>query len=90
MSKIFERPHTSLDRRPQTGTDMAQYAADLLLDLRNLAKAQGFKTLQGLLELSYYEAFSLANPITIPAGEKERLEDLKTHADRHIKQVVTA
>jgi hypothetical protein len=34
-----------------------------LLDLRNRAKARGLKTLQGLLEISYYEAYELANPI---------------------------
>jgi hypothetical protein len=90
MSKLFERPHTSPHRRQPNGTEMAQYAADLLLDLRNIAKAQDYKTLQGLLELSYYEAFALANPITVPPGEKERLDDLTIQANKHIKQVVTA
>jgi hypothetical protein len=90
MSKTIERSVSSPARREQTSTDMARYATDLLLDLRNIAKAHGFKTLQGLLELSYYEAFALANPVSLPPGEKERLDELVKQASRHINQTVSA
>ena len=56
--------------------ETAQYIADMVLELRNMAKSLGMKTLQGLLEVSFYEAFSGANKIIIPEGEIERLREL--------------
>jgi hypothetical protein len=56
--------------------ETAQYIADMVLELRNMAKSGDFKTLQGLLEVSYYEAFSAANRVAIPAGEIEHLREL--------------
>jgi hypothetical protein len=58
----------------------AQYIADMLLELRNMAKSAGLKDLQGFLELSYYEAFSSANRLPIPSGEVERLEQMSADA----------
>jgi hypothetical protein len=52
------------------------YIADMLLELRNLAKSTGQKTLQGLLEISYYEAYSAANKTPIPEGEVEFIQQL--------------
>jgi hypothetical protein len=60
--------------------ETAQYIADLVLELRNLAKAYSFTALQGLLEVSYYEAFSAANKVEIPAGEIEHLQELSRAA----------
>jgi hypothetical protein len=62
--------------------DTAQYIADMILQLRNLAKGSHMSTLQGLLEISYYEAFSAANAIVIPEGEEQRLQDMGAHARR--------
>jgi hypothetical protein len=59
-----------------TEQQTAQYIADMVLELRNLAKAYNFVALQGLLEVSYYEAFSAANKVTIPASEVEHLREL--------------
>ena len=56
--------------------EVAQYIADMLLELRNMAKAAGFKTLWGLLEISFCEAFSVANKVEIPPGEIEKLKRL--------------
>ena len=56
--------------------ELAQYIADMLLELRNMAKAAGLKTLLGLLEISFCEAFSIANKVEIPAGEIEKLKRL--------------
>ena len=56
--------------------ETAVYIADMLLELRNLAKMDRFTTLQGLLEIAYYEAFSSANKINIPEGENEFLHSL--------------
>jgi len=56
--------------------EMAQYIADMLLEMRNLARAEGLTILLGLLELSFCEAFSIANKVEIPVGEIERLRRL--------------
>lgn len=56
--------------------ETAQYIADMVLELRNMAKSLGMKTLQGLLEVSFYEAFSVANKIIILEGEIEHLREL--------------
>ncbi len=56
--------------------ETAQYIADMVLELRNMAKSLEMKTLQGLLEVSFYEAFSVANKTIIPEGEIEHLREL--------------
>ncbi|MFO1034599.1 MAG: hypothetical protein U1E15_11150 [Hyphomicrobiales bacterium] len=62
--------------------ESAQYIADMVLELRNMAKSSQFKVLQGLLEITYYEAFTVAHPPVVPAGERERLEELGADAMR--------
>jgi hypothetical protein len=54
----------------------AQYIADMVLELRNMARTVELKTLQGLLEVSFYEAFSAANKVEIPIEEIEHLREL--------------
>ena len=44
--------------------EMVQYIAEMLLELRNIAKSANLPTLLGLLEITFYEAFSLANKNT--------------------------
>ena len=61
--------------KPDT-RETAQYIADMVLELRNMAKSVEMKTLQGLLEVSFYEAFSVANKVDIPEGEMEKLREL--------------
>ena len=56
--------------------ELAQYITDMLLELRNMAKSAGLTTLLGLLELSFCEAFSIANKVQIPEGEIEKLKRL--------------
>ncbi len=63
----------SIDINP---VEVAQYVTDMTLELRNLAKAAGLKTLQGLLEVTYYEAFEATRPVIAPEGEAERLAEL--------------
>ena len=60
--------------------ETAVYIADMILELRNLSKASELKTLQGLLEIAYYEAFSAANRIKIPADEYEHLQNISKDA----------
>jgi hypothetical protein len=61
-------------------TDTANYIADMILELRNLAKTADFKTLQGLLEISYYEAYGHAHHIEVPEGEDQHLHELGADA----------
>lgn len=61
---------------PHTSRESAQYIADMVLELRNIAKSERFGTLQGLLEIAYYEAFSVAHKTELPEGEIEHLESL--------------
>ena len=56
--------------------ETAQYIADMVLELRNMAKTAEMKTLQGFLEVSFYETFSVANKVEVPEGEIEHLREL--------------
>ncbi len=62
--------------------DMANYISDMILELRNLAKGAHMATLQGLLEISYYEAYTIAHKINMPAGEIEHLDRMGEDARR--------
>ena len=71
--------HVSQKHNQKTKIDlaeMAQYIADMVLELRNLAKAADLLTLQALLEVSFYEAFAVANKVPMPEGEIEHLREL--------------
>jgi hypothetical protein len=63
--------------------ETAQYIADMILELRNLAKSSQMAVLQGLLEISYYEAYSIANPIKVPDNEEQHLHSLGEDARRY-------
>lgn len=56
--------------------ETAQYVADMILELRNMAKAAKLFTVMVPLEYAYYEAFSRANRVSVPPEEIERLRDL--------------
>jgi hypothetical protein len=64
---------TELDHRQR---ETAQYVADMILELRNMAKAARLTTILAPLESAYYEAFSAANQVRVPAGEAERIKKL--------------
>jgi hypothetical protein len=72
--------HKTRRAQPVRETDTANYIADMILELRNLAKTAELKTLQGLLEISYYEAFGCANRIDIPQGEEQHIHELGADA----------
>jgi hypothetical protein len=62
--------------------ETASYIADMILELRNLAKNNNMDTLQGLLEISYYEAYAEAHPVLVPPGELQHLEDIQADVRR--------
>ena len=59
-------PYSKNPAKDAKDQELAQYIADMLLELRKMAKAAGLKTLLGLLEISFCEAFSIANKVEIP------------------------
>jgi hypothetical protein len=56
--------------------DTAEYISEMILELRNLARAQQLYTVMVPLEYAYYEAFSVANRVEVPEGEAERIKEL--------------
>ena len=80
MSTDFKAPAAKPPAPPSLGANSkrqtAQYIADLSLEMRNLAKSCNMLTLQGLLEIAYYEAFTMATDIQVPPGEAEHLKEL--------------
>jgi hypothetical protein len=61
--------------------ETAQYIADMVLELRNMAKASELTALRNLLELCFYEAFSAANKVVLPSGEIEQLRKMSEAAN---------
>lgn len=80
MNDTSSKNSTNPSKGPRE-LEMAQYIADMLLEMRNMAKSAGLTTLLGLLELSFCEAFSIANKVEIPPGEIEKLRRLARAAD---------
>jgi hypothetical protein len=72
----------SVTRKSARDRQAATYIADMLLELRNIAKAEELTQLQQYLELSYYEAFSAASRVPIPEEELRRLEEIGMDAKR--------
>jgi hypothetical protein len=62
--------------------ELAQYMADMLLEMRNMARTAGFTTLTSLFELSFCEAFTIANRVELPEGEVERITELSRASRR--------
>jgi hypothetical protein len=62
--------------------DTAQYIADMVLELRNMAKGAALYATMVPLEYAYYEAFSVANRVDAPREEIERLNHLGEDARR--------
>lgn len=79
IGRTMASPHspsqaqTTLRSSPQ---EAAQYIADMVMELRNLAKAEKLHALREYLEVAYYEAFMQAHKTEVPPGEQEYLEQL--------------
>lgn len=69
--------------------DTAEYISELILELRNLARAHQLYTVMVPLEYAYYEAFSVANRVEVPPGEIERIKEL-TKAAQELEQAPPA
>jgi hypothetical protein len=73
IMKAVNKPEVNKKRERET----AEYLAEMMLELRSVAKAANLLTLTGLLEIAYYEAFTVANRVELPPGEVERLKNLE-------------
>ena len=60
--------------------ETARYIADMVLELRNMAKGAALYATMVPLEYAYYEAFSVANRVLVPPEEAERLKRLGEEA----------
>ena len=68
--------------RPQSllsadATECAQYIADLMLELRNLARRNELKFLAQLLEMAFQEAFLLAHRVEPTEADLRRLSQAR-------------
>lgn len=82
LGKQIEQTSSAPNAPMLTGQqrETAQYVADMILELRNMAKAARLFTITVPLEYAYYEAFSIANRVQVPEGELERLRELARNA----------
>ncbi|WP_373504511.1 hypothetical protein [Aestuariivirga sp.] len=65
----------SLDE-PGRQRETAQYLADMILELRNLARSAKLYQVMVPLEYSYYEAFAVANKVQVSQEEVDHLNEL--------------
>ena len=71
-------PEDDLATRQQS---VAQYVADMILELRNMAKSAKLPEVMAPLEFAYYEAYSAANKVHVPPDEVERIRRLERTVD---------
>lgn len=64
----------------QRTRETAQYVSDMILELRNMAKAAKLFQVMVPLEYAYYEAFAVANRVDVPPEEAERLREFERSA----------
>jgi hypothetical protein len=62
--------------RPERLAETAKYLTDLLLEMRNIANRSEMKFLTYLLEMAYYEAFSIANKVDLAPSDMEKLREI--------------
>jgi hypothetical protein len=63
---------TPAERQRET----AEYLADMILELRNLARGAKLHMVMVPLEYAYYEAFGAAHRVDVPEAEIERIKRL--------------
>lgn len=74
--ELVEAAGSEVRSFPDRQRDTAEYLADMILELRNLARSVQLYTVMVPLEYAYYEAFGVANRVEVPPGEAERIKRL--------------
>jgi hypothetical protein len=64
------------DLKARRQRETAEYISEMILELRNLARAQQLYTVMIPLEYAYYEAFTASNRVEIPEAELQRIKEL--------------
>jgi hypothetical protein len=64
------------DLRARRQRETAEYISEMILELRNLARAQQLYHVMVPLEYAYYEAFTASNRVDIPEADLKRIKDL--------------
>jgi hypothetical protein len=64
------------DDPEQTG----KHIADMVLELRNVSHRAGLTFLTQLLEMTYHEAFMIANRVTPPKAELDEVHEIMRRA----------
>lgn len=83
-SFVFNEPeiHAENDLGPnRQQRESAEYICDMLLQLRNIAKAAKLSHVMGPLEYTYYEAFSVANYSKPPKDQVDWVKALEKAID---------
>ena len=68
--------HNHVPSLAERQRDTASYLADMILELRNLARSVELHTVMVPLEFAYYEAFGAAHRVEVPVAELERIREL--------------
>ena len=79
---LVEAVTKSLPTLAERQRDTAEYLADMILELRNLARSVQLHTVMVPLEFAYYEAFGTAHKVEVPKAEIERIKSLSQAAER--------
>jgi hypothetical protein len=77
LAQLVEAPKP---KQLQSRRGAAKFIAEMALQLRNIAKDVRLLELQGLLEVTYYEAFEVANMPEMQDEEREYLTELAGEA----------
>jgi hypothetical protein len=87
--KARRQAETAVTSLPARQRDAAEYIAEMILELRNLARVHQLYTVMVPLEYAYYEAFTVANRVEVPEGEVERIKEL-SKASQELEQLPPA
>jgi hypothetical protein len=73
---LVEASPRALPSLAERQRETAEYLADMILELRNLARSVELHTVMVPLEFAYYEAFGVAHRVEVPPSEVERIREL--------------
>ena len=79
---LVEASPKALPSLAERQRDTAEYIADMILELRNLARSVQLHTVMVPLEFAYYEAFGVAHRVEVPPAEAERIRELSRASEK--------
>jgi hypothetical protein len=79
LERLFDKAEGAGPGVGQT-TETARLMSDLLLRMRDIASRSKMRFLAYLLEMAYYEAYSIANKVSLTADDLEQLRQINRQA----------